>query len=337
MSANVKAFGEVMMRLEAPGYKTLEQTDTLHTMYTGTGVNILSSLSTFNHATSIITKLPENSLGKAAQSAIRSSGISTENIVFGGQYLGQYFLENGYGHRPSKVTYSNRKESSFCMSDVAEYDLKKCLADTDILHICGIGLAISDRTRNNAIQAAEIAHESGVKVAFDCNFRPKLWHDDFTKARHYYEKILPYVNICFMTEKDAKYILGYETEQAGRINEINELIPEVAKRFQIDVIAGTIREETSHQTGTLQGYMLTGNTLHYAKAFTYDTLDRIGSGDGFASGILHGILTNLSADETVAFATGAGVLAHTIHGDIPRNTEKDIQAFLTNNRISMER
>ncbi|HLQ71292.1 MAG TPA: PfkB family carbohydrate kinase, partial [Bacillota bacterium] len=158
MTANVKAFGEVMMRLEVPGYKTLEQTNTLHTMYTGTGINILGGLSTFNHHTSIITKLPANSLGNAAASSIRSLGISDDDIIFGGHYIGQYFLENGYGPRASKVIYSNRKESSFSTSEIEEYDLGKILDDTDILHICGIGLAISDSTRHNAIQAAKTAH-----------------------------------------------------------------------------------------------------------------------------------------------------------------------------------
>src|SRR5699024_4558718 len=135
----VKAFGEVMMRLEVPGHKTLEQTDTLHTMYTGTGINILSSLSTFNHATSIITKLPANSLGRAAVSTIKSLGISTHDVITGGHYIGHYFLENGFGPRASQVTYSNRKESSFCTSEIKEYDLNNSLKDTDILHICGIG------------------------------------------------------------------------------------------------------------------------------------------------------------------------------------------------------
>ncbi|HLQ70385.1 MAG TPA: sugar kinase [Bacillota bacterium] len=337
MSKKVKAFGEVMMRLEAPGHQTLEQTNTLQTMYTGTGVNILSGLCRLKHSTSIITKLPDNSLGKAAISAIQSNGISVDDIVIGGNYIGKYFLENGFGPRPTKVIYSNRKESSFCTSNIKEYNLSKILADTDLLHICGIGLAISDTTRNNVIQTAKIACSLGVKVAFDCNFRPKLWDNDIEEARKYYEEILPYVDICFMTEKDAQYILGYETNAKGSKNQINEVMPKVANRFKVGIIAGTIRDETTNHTGTLQGFMLVDGKIVYSDTLAYETLDRIGGGDGFTSGILHGVLKGLPANETVAFAVGAGVLAHTIHGDIPRSTERDIWQFLSDNRISIER
>lgn len=145
MKEIIKAYGEVMMRLEVPNYLKLEQSQSLNVSFTGTGMNVLSALSKYGHRTSLITKLPENSLGDAAIASIRSRGVATSDIVRGGEYLGMYFLENGYSVRPSKVTYSNRETSSFCTASLSDFDLKTILQDTKMIHFCGITLAISEQ------------------------------------------------------------------------------------------------------------------------------------------------------------------------------------------------
>src|SRR5699024_12016951 len=112
----VKAFGEVMMRLEVPEHLKLEQAHTLHVSYTGTGVNVLSALSRYGHQTSLITRLPQNSLGDAAISYIKSLGILTQDISRGGEYIGKYFLED---------RKSTRLNSSHVSISYAVFCLKK--------------------------------------------------------------------------------------------------------------------------------------------------------------------------------------------------------------------
>src|SRR5690625_3403263 len=131
MRKRIKAFGEVMMRLEVPNYRTLTQTNTLDISYSGTGVNVLSALSQYGHDTAMITKLPNNSVGDAAIAHLRRLGIHTEDIVRGGDFIGQYFLEKGFSVRPSKVTYGERKTSSFCNSEFVDYDVDSILKDVD--------------------------------------------------------------------------------------------------------------------------------------------------------------------------------------------------------------
>ncbi len=324
MISKIKAYGEVMMRLEAPNYLKLEQTQSLNVSYSGTGVNVLSALSKYGHPTSLITRLPANSLGDAAIKSIRSSGISTEDIARGGDYLGMYFLENGYSVRPSHVTYSNREESSFNTAGLTDYNLQSLLQDTKAIHFCGIVLAISDQTRNNAIQLARTAKEQGIKVVFDCNYRPKLWKNQMKKAKEAYEEMLYLTDICFMTEKDALYLLEMETTESDQHKQIEEVLPIVAEKYNITSIAGTIRKNEQDVNKVIQGFIHHHNNFIYSKEYSYKVVDRIGAGDGFTSGVLHGIFEQLSLRETIEFATASGVLAHTTHGDVPISSLEDV-------------
>src|SRR4051812_16122810 len=102
----VAAFGEVMMRLQVPGYQLLSQAGSLDYSFSGTGVNVGSALASFGYDASLITRLPGNALGDAAAASLRKLGLSTADVIRGGSSLGMYFLESGFGARPSRVTYA---------------------------------------------------------------------------------------------------------------------------------------------------------------------------------------------------------------------------------------
>jgi 2-dehydro-3-deoxygluconokinase len=332
MSKTVYAFGEVMMRLEAPNFRKLEQTHSLDFSFSGTGVNVLSALSHFGHQTSLISKLPDNSIGQAAAAYLRTLGISLSSVVYGGDYLGMYFLERGFGPRPSKVTYTNRLESSFCQSNLEEYHLESILDGASLIHFCGISLAVSEHTRKLTIEVAQRAKERGIMISFDCNYRSTLWKG-YEEARPVYQKMLELSDICFMTEMDAIYLLEMHTTETSRELQIEDLLPVVAKTYGIAAIAGTIRTIHSTDSQTIKGFLVEGGKVTYSSAYPLQVLDRIGGGDGFSSGVLHGVLSGLASQETVDFAVGSGILAHTTYGDSPISTIEDIRAFL-NQQIS---
>lgn len=323
MTTKITAFGEVMMRLSAPNHLKLQQTNTLDVIYTGTGVNVLSGLSNFGYETSLVTKLSNNNVGDAAVAHIRSLGIATEDVTRGGEYLGMYFLEQGFDIRPTQVTYSNRIESSFCQSTIADYDLDEIFSQTSTIHFCGITLAISDHTRNMVLHIAKEAKKRGITIVFDCNYRPKLWNHTYDEARKWYEQMLPYVDICMMTDRDAEFVLGMTTDYQDQKDKLADLLPRVAKTYDISYLAGTIRGGQ-----TLQGFLCYQSVMHYSKKYTFNVLDRIGGGDGFASGIIYGHHQQLANEEIVEFATAAGVLTHTTHGDSPLNTTEDVWALV---------
>ena len=104
----IAAFGEVMLRLTVPDHLLLEQTDQLQMSFTGTGVNILASLAHFGQDTRLISAVPANRLGSAAQGALRRIGVGDRFVQQRGDHLGSFFVELGYGNRPDSVTYQNR-------------------------------------------------------------------------------------------------------------------------------------------------------------------------------------------------------------------------------------
>lgn len=273
--ANILAFGEVMMRLEVLGNKRLFQTKTLEYSFSGTGVNILSGLGHFGHEVKLLSKLPANSLGEAAKAYINSLGIDTSNVIYGDNYLGMYFLENGFGNRPSKVTYTNRQESSFCKSSFEEYDIEKALKNIDLIHFCGISLGVTLNVREMLFKIAQKAREKGIMVVFDFNFRSTMWKS-YLDARPYYEKMLELSDIVFLTERDGKNILGIESNKTDEREQREEIFKQIYKKYGVKYIAGTKREIISNSKHKIEGFIYDGDKIYYSDKKEFDVLDRIG-------------------------------------------------------------
>lgn len=321
----IAAFGEVMMRLQVPGYETLAQADTLKYSFSGTGVNVVSALSRYGHAGTLVTRLPDNPLGDAATAYLRKLGIDTARVVKGGKYVGMYLLENGFGVRPSRVTYSNRLESSFNTAPEGAYDFADLAAGIDAVHFCGITLAMNDGVRSHMKAFAEAVKRQGGKVIFDCNYRPSLWGEGgYAQAKPHYEAMLRLADIVMMNEKDAMLTLGMNTDRQEREEQLTELIPAVAEQYGISAIAGTHRQIHGDNSHSLRGFLYKGEQLVFSDRLTFSVYDRIGAGDAFASGIIHGELEGFTPERTVRFAAAAGMLAHTVPGDTPMATEADI-------------
>lgn len=325
MPKRVAAFGEVMMRLQVPGHDMLSQASTLNYSFSGTGVNVASALARFGHTGLLVTRLPLGPLGDAAAAYLRKLGIEAEFVLRGGNYLGLYFLENGFGARPSRVTYTNRLESSFNTSPEGTYDVERIAESIDAVHFCGITLAMNDGVRGHMINLAKAVKGRGGKVIFDCNFRPSLWGEKgHSAARPHYEEMLRLADIVFMNEKDAMLTLGMGSAAEGREERLAELIPSVAKQYGITAIAGTHRDIHGDNSHSLRGFLFKEGRFAFSERLTFSVYDRIGAGDAFASGIIHGELEQFEPERTVNFAAVAGMLAHTVAGDTPMASEGDV-------------
>ncbi|AZN39171.1 sugar kinase [Paenibacillus albus] len=326
----VAAFGEVMMRLQVPGYELLSQADSLRYSFSGTGVNVGAALARFGHVGFLVTRLPDNPIGDAAAANLRKLGLSLNLAVRGGQYLGMYFLENGFGARPGRVTYSNRQESSFNTAPSDAYDYEAIAASCDLLHFCGITLAMNDAVRGHMLRLAKAMKARGGKIAFDCNYRPAHWGEGgYSKAKPHYEQMLELADIVMMNERDMIHILGMTTDKTDRLEQLTELMPAAASRYGISVIAGTHRTIHGDNKHSLHGFLYKDGIFSFAEPRTFAVYDRIGAGDAFASGIIHGELSDLEPERTVRFAVAAAVLAHTVSGDTPMSGEGEILRAMT--------
>ncbi|WP_407272149.1 sugar kinase [Radiobacillus sp. PE A8.2] len=338
MPKKIAAFGEVMMRLEVPGYQLLSQASSLNHSFSGTGVNVTAALSHLGHQTYLVSTLPANAVGEAAASYLHKLGIQSAFINRNGQYIGMYFLENGYGVRPSRVTYTNRLESSFNTADDILYDFEHITKSIDVFHFCGITLAMNDNVREQMKNLAKAAKANKVTVVFDCNYRPSLWGENgYEQARSHYEEMLHLSDIVFMNEKDALLTLGMHTEETTREKQLTTLIPMIAEKYNIAIVAGTHRTIHANQTHGLSGYMYKNQTFTFSNTVSFSVLDRIGSGDAFSSGIIHGELNQYAPQQTVDFAVSASALAHTIVGDSPLSTENDIIRVMKDGSADVER
>ncbi|MFD2306796.1 sugar kinase [Enterococcus termitis] len=334
----IAAFGEVMMRLTPPEYLMLEQTNELRLDFTGTGVNILSNLAHFGCQTSLITNLPDNRLGEAAKASIRQLGIQDHWIGISGDHIGSYFAEMGFGVRPTQVTYQNRRNSSFGVSDASAYDFTTFLEEIDLVHICGISLSLTDETRDAALDLAKKANEKGKKVCFDFNFRPSLNEaHGVAFMREQYEKILPYCDLVFGSQRDLTDLLGMKLdENVADSEQFEAIVHAFMAKYEIEYFAGTFRQKKGDKH-YLAGFLADSKKVAHAQPREIINLDRIGAGDGYAAGVLLGVVENWPLTETVAFATANGVLAHTIQGDVPLTTRKQVQHIMEQPHVDLIR
>ena len=322
----VVGYGELMMRY-TPYHRgnLIEQSDALKISFAGAESNILANLSLFGHSTVFLSSLPNDPLGRSAKNYLNKHGIDTQYVKWKQGRLGNYFVEHGNSIRGTRVTY-DRSNSSFSNSRVSEKDWNNVLKNTDFLVLTGITPALSKLCKQNITTGLEVARELDVNVVFDLNYRRKL----FTKkeAREAFEKILPYVNILVANigsaydvyEIEFEPIQDLESLKLATIGSANKL----ADLGNFDSIAMTMRNQNNANNNDLGGVIIEGNKYYSSDFINIDVIDRLGGGDAFVSGMLHGLVNKWEKQKIVSFATAAFALTQTIEGDINYFTEKEL-------------
>lgn len=328
---NILAFGEVMLRFTVADKMMLEQSDSLTVTTVGTGVNLLSSLAHFGYNTTILTTIPDNPVGEKTVSDLRKLGISDKRILRNGKSMGSFFVELGHGPRPERVTYQDRLSSSFSQMNYENYDFEKALIGIDVVHICGIALSLTKQTQLAAIKLAQEAHDRNKVVCFDFNYRISLNqennHDSIKKR---YQKMLPYVDILFGSKRDLTDLLDYQDD-----NETN-LYEKLCNEYQINFFAGSRRSFIDSKK-YFEGFIFHHGKLYRSQARELNILDRIGSGDAFASGILTGLFEKWDFEDTLEFAVANSVLAQSTMNDVPIFSKEDVFNYIDNSQQDLIR
>lgn len=333
----IVTFGEIMMRLSTPDYSTINQCHKLLVNYGGGEANVAVALSHLGHKSYFMSKLPPNQLGDGAIAHLRANGVLTDYIVRGSTTLGIYFLETGFGGRPSKVIY-NRKHSAVTRVEEDEFDWDKIFKSCHWFHISGITLALGERVKNVAFRAAKEAKKRNVKVSFDFNFRAKLWTVE--EARPVYKEFMNYVDIVFASFWDANTILEIPLDPGFEDKTLSEkrrnVFPKLIKEYQLKYIFGTDRVVYSATENSLAAYYFSLHndelTWELTDPIRFNIYDRIGGGDAFASGVIHGLLKNFHDPKyAVRFGLNTSVLKHTIYGDAFIFSIEDVENFMNEN------
>ena len=321
-------FGEIMLRLTPPNYEKIRVATNFEASYGGSEANIALALANLGIDSTFFSVVPNNSLGKSAVRMLRSNDVHCTPVILSTpeetptHRLGTYYLETGYGIRPSKVTY-DRKHSAITEYDFSKVDLDALLTGFDWLHLSGITPALSPSCADFILACIQKAKELGLIVSFDGNFRSKLWSWD--EARDYCTKLLPYVDVLFGIEpyhlwRDENDHSEGDVKDGVPLQPSYEQQDEVFQAFvrrfpNIKCIARHVRYAHSGSENSLMAYMWYQGHTFESKLFTFNILDRVGGGDAFASGLIYAMMNGYKPMEMINFAVASSVLKHTIHGD----------------------
>ena len=331
-------FGELLLRLSAPNSELLLQSGSLAVHIGGAEANVAVSLSHFGHATRMVSVVPDNALGKACIGELRRQGVRTDAIQTGEGRMGLYFLTVGAGLRPSEVLY-DRADSAFALASAEAVDWAPILADASWLHVSGITPALGRNAASAALRAARAARARGLSVSFDCNYRAKLWQRWQGDAPAILRELVAESDLVFAEERDMALILGRDYRTLPPEERFNASAQEALAQFQhLKRVATTVRTQRSVDDHDLAAKLMTREGLVTTRTYSIGRIvDRIGSGDAFAAGVLHGIETGLGDQATLDFALAAACLKHSIPGDFNLSTLADVHNLLQDAGFTVRR
>lgn len=356
--AKIITFGEIMARMAPSGVLRLRQVlpGSLDVTFAGAEANVAASLAQLGTDVEFVTALPDNSpLTDGCLADLRSLGVGTGHIQRSDRgRFGIYFVEMGANQRPSRVYY-DRDSSSISLSKPGDFDWREILKDAAWLHLTGITPALSASAAALTLEAAQAAKSMGVRIAFDVNFRSKLWRWDSARspqklAGETLQSLIPLVSLLMANEEDGKLLgvtlpptadLGTaeldKTDSQFHIDRAVSFAKVMHERYpNIELFSTTFREQLSashNNWGAMVFDAKTGETKlaplkdgEYRPYEIRNIVDRVGSGDAFDAGLLFG-LTHPEFDHqrTLEFATSAACLAHSIVGDCNFATQQEIE------------
>ncbi len=326
-----------MLRLSTPGYLRFGQARQFDATFGGGEANVAVSLANYGVNAKFITRLPDNDIAKSCIKDLRSYGVDTSGIVFGGDRVGIYFLETGAVARPSKVVY-DRANSSIATIQPGMIDWKKVFEGADWFHWTGITPALSQGAADVCLEAIKAANALGVTVSCDLNYRKNLWKYG-KKAGEIMPALVEGCDIILGNEEDADKVFGIRPEgfdvtaTGGAIDQkrFQSVGEQLMKRFpRAKKVIITLRGSINANHNTWGGVLWDGRTLYQSPRYDITHIvDRVGGGDSFMGGLIYGLLTYTGDDQkALNFAVAASCLKHTIFGDYNQVTVAEVENLM---------
>jgi len=323
------ALGECMIRLSPPAHGRIEFTPTLEVWVGGGEYNVAYALSRLGLRTGWVGGLNDSPMGKIVLNHARAVGVDCSAAVikkYDGvgkkDRIGLNFTEVGTGRRASTTLY-DRGHSATAGMQVGEVNWNKLFKERGVrwLHTGGIFSALSESTRKVVAEAVKAAHDAGTIVSYDLNFRSKLWSSK--EAIETTKPLVPYIDCLIGNEEDFQKVLGYEVEgvdvEKGEIDTraFKKMVEKVVKDFpNIKVVGTTLRGVKSGLINDWAAIMWCDGTFYDGAQFNdLEIEDRVGGGDGFASGFTYGFLTGKAPQQCVDLGVAHGALLMSTRGD----------------------
>ncbi|MDO5571072.1 MAG: sugar kinase [Bacteroidales bacterium] len=337
MKNKVVTFGEIMLRLATPGYERFSQATSLSATFGGGEANVAVSLANYGVDAEFVSRLPKNDIARACEMDLHKYGVSTKNMVYGGERLGIYFLETGAVARASKVIY-DRANSSISQIEPGMIDWYKVFEDACWFHWTGITPAISQGAADVCLEALKVANELGITVSTDINYRKNLWKYGKT-ASEIMPELVSRCDIILGNEEDCEKVFGIKPEgfdvnstngevDAEKFGSVCKQMISLFPRCKKMII--TLRGAVNANHNTWAGVLYSEDILKQSKKYDITHIvDRVGGGDSFMGGLIYGLLKYPDSDaKALEFAVAASCLKHTIYGDFNQVTVEEVEKLM---------
>jgi 2-dehydro-3-deoxygluconokinase len=328
----IVCLGEIMLRLTAPDHAPLLRHDTLRAHFGGAEANVAVALSSLGHDTAFVTRVPRHRLGDAVVEHLRLHGVDTQFVLRGGDRLGIYYLMPGAVLRPSEIIY-DRAASSFATAGTDLFDWAIILEGADRLHLSGITPALGVGAAEIAIDAARAASSMGVPVSFDGNYRAALWSAWEGRPREVLTKLVEHADIVFGNVRDLRLLLDQpftDTSERGLRMAAEAAFGTFPK---LRILASTERGVETAESNSLRGRIDAPGSVFQTDMVTISGIvDRIGTGDAFAAGVLHALQNGEGEGDAVEAGLALAILKHGRPGDVVSCSRRELAAFRVEGR-----
>ena len=327
------SFGEIMLRLKAPGHEMFFQSPVLEATFGGGEANVAVSLANYGKDAAFLTVLPENVIGDECIRELRRFGVDTHRILRGKGRMGIYFLQGGANQLPSKVVY-DRAFSAIALAKSGDIDWDVAFDGIDWFHITGITPAISETAMELSLESVKEAKKRGITVSCDLNYRKNLWKYG-KKASEVMCELAKYVDIAIANEEDVQKSLGITVDvdvESGELDrdKYRTLGDKVLATYpNMKMIAITLRESKSADWNGWAACVNDRENFYVSKRYDIrDIVDRVGGGDSFVAGLIYGLTTYECKQQALEFAVAASCLKHSVIGDFNRVSVSDVEKLM---------
>jgi 2-dehydro-3-deoxygluconokinase len=334
MKKTTVTFGELMLRLAPPGFERFLQSAHFQASFGGGEANVAVALAGFGLPSRYVTVLPEkNAIADAAIAELRSFGVDTTKIFRGNGRMGVYYIETGANQRPSKVLY-DREHSAIAIAGRDSLDWDSIFEGALWYHLTGITPAISASAAELALQSLSKAREKGIVISCDLNYRKNLWKWG-RRADEVMPDLVKQVDVVIANEEDVQVSLGIAADvdvHSGRLDPIayEDLTSKVLQAYpNLKTVAITLRESKSASHNGWSACLNDREEFLISSHYEITNIvDRVGSGDSFAAGLIFGYQALPTHREALEFGVAASCLKHSVPGDFSRASREEVEAIL---------
>lgn len=328
MPVDVVTFGEAMIRLSPPNFRRLEQARSLDVQVGGAELNTAVGLARLGRSTAWVSRLTNNPLGRLVVNHAREAGVSTEHVVWtNDDRVGLYFLEFGAAPRASSVLY-DRKNAAIAQIKPGVVPWGTLFAGVKWFHVTGITPGLSADAAAVTKEALQAAKAAGVQTSIDLNYRAKLWTQE--AAGQCMSELMQQCDVLITTEEDIERVFGIQGK------DYEEAAALTAKRFALKIVAITVRENPLVWKNSWTAIAHSDGKVLRTRSYEVEIVDRLGAGDSFAAGLIHGLLDG-DLQKGLDWGVAASALKHTIPGDFNWVTREEVEGMLKGSGLRISR